>query len=127
MYLRPEDYPKEEKRVINLFKKQNEKPSIYCATTHSKCEEGLIYVVKLDNGYTKIGCTKNEQTLKQRLNTIRKQYNQEFTLLFVLCSPCKLGLEKRIHENLKKFHINHYAGNELFNLTDGLIESVGGD
>ena len=126
MYLRPEDYQKEERRVIKLFAKQNEKPSIYCTTTHNICETGLIYVVKLANGYTKIGCTKDEKTLTQRLNAIRKQYEQDCTLLFTLRSPCKLGLEKRIHENLKRFHINHYAGDELFNLTDELIESVRG-
>ena len=124
MYLRPEDYKREERRVINLFKKQNDNPSIYCTTTHSNCEEGLIYIAKGKDG-VKIGCTKNEKTLNQRLAALNKQYNQEFTLLFVLRTPCKLGLEKRIHENLKRFHINHYSGDELFDLTDELIESVG--
>lgn len=92
--------------------------------THTVCEPGLVYLAKAEDGSVKIGCTKDNTTLKQRLKCMINLYKQNFTLLFTLETCCKFGLEKKIHNNLKHYRINHYAGDELFAISDAIVESI---
>lgn len=83
----------------------------------SSVASGYLYLIKADNGLTKIGISNNTE---QRFNQLQAASPCKLELLFTIEKSRVHSVEKFLHSKYKQF----WSHGEWFNLSDYVIEEI---